>query len=192
MMKMSPWTRLKLRALVLADRIGTFRRDVRALAATEFALILPAMIMLYIGGVEVTRAMTANRKVAHLTSTLGDLATQTREISNTEMANIFEAAQAIMVPYPTGEELTLLLTFLRLDSNSVARVVWSDAVNRQPLPVNSIVSVPTAVQQPNTFLVLSEVTYEYKPILTYFFTGPFQLEDDRYLRPRLSETIGRH
>jgi len=191
-MKMSPWTRLKLRALVLADRIGTFRRDVRALAATEFALILPAMIMLYIGGVEVTRAMTANRKVAHLTSTLGDLATQTREISNTEMANIFEAAQAIMVPYPTGEELTLLLTFLRLDSNSVARVVWSDAVNRQPLPVNSIVSVPTAVQQPNTFLVLSEVTYEYKPILTYFFTGPFQLEDDRYLRPRLSETIGRH
>jgi Flp pilus assembly protein TadG len=188
---MSPWRRLKLRALVLADRVGTFRRDLRALAATEFALILPAMVLLYIGGVEVTRAMTANRKVAHLTSTLGDLATQTREISDTEMANIFEAAEAIMVPYPTGEELTLLLAFIRLDGNSVPRVVWSDAFNRTALPVNSIVTVPSQVQQPNTYLVLSQVTYEYRPIMTYFFTGPFQLEDDRYLRPRLSETIAR-
>jgi Flp pilus assembly protein TadG len=190
-MTMPRWSRLKLRILVAADRIGVFKRDLRGLAATEFALILPMMVLLYIGGVEVTRAVTANRKVAHLTSTLGDLATQTREITDTEMANIFEAAEAIMVPYPTGEDLTLLLTFLRLDGNGVARVEWSDAINRNPLPKDSIVSVPSTVQQPNTYLVMSEVTYEYRPILTYFFTGPFQLEDDRYLRPRLSTTIKR-
>jgi Flp pilus assembly protein TadG len=188
---MSPWRRLKLRALVLADRVGAFRRDVRALAATEFALILPAMLLLYIGGVEVTRALTANRKVAHLTSTLGDLATQTRDISDTEMANIFEAAEAIMVPYPTGEELTLLVAFLRLDNNGVARVEWSDAFNRNPLPDDSIVTIPSQVQQPGTFLLYSRVTYEYSPILNFLFTEPFELEDDRYLRPRLSEQIMR-
>jgi Flp pilus assembly protein TadG len=187
----STWTRIKFRALILADRLAALKHDVKAIAATEFALILPAMVLLYIGGVELTRAFTANRKVAHLTSTLGDLATQTREISDTEMNNIFEAAEAIMAPYETGEELTLMLSFLRLDSNAVARVVWSDAANREPLPVDSIVSVPSQVQQPNTYLVMSEVTYQYHPILSFFFTSSFQLEDGRYLRPRLSDTITR-
>ena len=189
---LSRWTKLRLTALVLADRISVLRRDIRAVAATEFALILPLMLVLYIGGVEVTRAFTANRKVAHLTSTVADLASQTRSISDTEMANIFEAAEAIMVPYPTGNELTILLSFLRLDSNSVARVVWSEAVNRNPLPTDAVVSIPAAVQQPNTFLVVSEVNYLYSPILNFFFSGPFTLEDDRYLRPRLSDTITRN
>ena len=188
---LSRWNRLKLNVLVLADRLGTLRRDVRAMAATEFALILPAMVLLYIGGVELTRGMTANRKVSHLTSTIGDLVSQTREINDAEMTNIFEAAEAIMVPYETGDNLAILLSFVRLDGNSVARVVWSDAVHRDPLPVNSIVTVPTAVSQPNSYLVMSEVTYLYNPILRYFFTGPITLEDDRYLRPRLSTTIER-
>lgn len=191
MTMLSRWTRLKLSALVLADRARALKRDVRALAATEFALILPIMVVLYIGGVELTRAMTANRKVAHLTSTIGDLVTQTRDITDTEMANIFEAAEAVMVPYETGDRLTILLNFVRLDANKVAHVVWSDAVNRNPLAVNTVVAVPEALKQANTYLVTSEVNYLYDPILRYFFSGPFTLEDERYLRPRLSDTITR-
>ncbi len=191
MTMLSRWNRLKLRALVLADRAIALKRDVRALAATEFALIVPIMVLLYIGGVEVTRAMTANRKVAHLTSTIGDLVSQTRDISDTEMANIFEAAEAIMVPYETGDRLQILLSFVRLDANMVARVVWSDAVNRNALAVNTVVTVPDALKQANTYLVMSEIDYLYDPILRYFFSGPFTLEDERFLRPRLSDTITR-
>ena len=55
-----------------AARLPRFKSDENAVAAVEFALILPLLIVLYIGTAELTQAISVNRKVTHLASSLAD------------------------------------------------------------------------------------------------------------------------
>ena len=56
--------------------LGRFLCDRCGLAAVEFALILPVMLTLYFGGVEVTNMLVANRRVTSVAYTAADLAAQ--------------------------------------------------------------------------------------------------------------------
>ena len=80
----------------LARRFGD---DQSGLAALEFALILPIMVALYLGGVEIGDALTIKRKVTSVTSSLSDLVTQAKVIDDKDMNNIFDAAASIITPY---------------------------------------------------------------------------------------------
>ena len=55
--------------------------DQRAVSAVEFALILPIMLLLLFGGVELGDALTIDRKVTHVTSTISDLVAQSKTIT---------------------------------------------------------------------------------------------------------------
>jgi hypothetical protein len=63
-----------------------FRKDNRAVAATEFALLLPVMLTMYIGTVEITEAYYVDRRVTLLTRVAGDLIARP-EINNWPMNN---------------------------------------------------------------------------------------------------------
>lgn len=170
-----------------------FRRlagDRSGVSAVEFALLLPLMLSLYFGAVEVGDALTIDRKVTHVTSSLADLVTQSRTISNNDMKNILDAAASVITPYESGL-LRIKVSGVAIDNDGKATVVWSDARNDTPLAKNSVVSLPTAVKQPNTFLVTAEVHYTYTPTIGYMLTGSFDMKDQFYLRPRLSDTVNR-
>jgi Flp pilus assembly protein TadG len=167
-------------------------RDRRGVSAVEFALILPLMLALYLGGNELGHALTIARKVTHVTSTLGDLITQSKNISNSDMTNILNAAASVMAPYATGTGLKMKVTGIAIDNTGKAKVTWSDARNDTAYAVNTVITtLPAAVKVPNTFIVTAEVHYAYTPVIGYVLTGTFDLKDQFYLRPRLSDTVTR-
>ena len=167
-------------------------RDRRGVSAVEFALILPLMLAIYLGGNELSHALTIARKVTHVTSSLGDLVTQSKKITNADMTNILNAAASVMTPYATGTLLKIKVSGITIDANSVAKVTWSDALNDTPLTVGATVTtLPAAVKTASTFIVTAEVHYSYTPVIGYVMTGTFDLKDQFYLRPRLSDTITR-
>ena len=170
-----------------------FRRlaaDRSGVSAVEFALILPLMLTLYIGGFQVGEALTISRKVTHVASSLGDLVAQSRSISNSDMTNILDAATSVMVPYST-DALTIVVSGISIDANSKTKVEWSDARHTTPLAIGGSVTLPAAIIQPSTFVVMAEVHFPYTPPIGYVLTGTFDLNDKFYLRPRLSEDIKR-
>jgi hypothetical protein len=62
-----------------ADRRGGSSRygsDVRGVASIEMALIFPMMLIVFVGLIDASNLMTANRRVTLTASTLGDLVTQ--------------------------------------------------------------------------------------------------------------------
>jgi Flp pilus assembly protein TadG len=168
-----------------------FRVDLAALSAVEFALVLPIMLTLYLGGVELSDALTINRKVTHVTSTLADLVAQSKTITDSDMEDIFDAAESIMTPYDiTGMEM--VVSGIAIDADGVATVAWSDTRGGTALVKDSTYTgLPVGVNQASTFLVMAKVNYDYTPIIGYVLTGTYDLHDQFYLRPRLSTSVAR-
>lgn len=157
--------------------------DESGVSAMEFALILPLMLTLYIGGNEFGHALTLKRKITHVTSTIADLVTQSRTITATDMENILDAAAAIMEPYDS-DDLQMKVSLIKIDAANDATIVWSVARNDTALTAGAEVEVPDNVDTANTYVVTSEVHLEHSPTIGYVLTGPIDLWDQFYLRPR--------
>ena len=175
------------RLLANARRFG---RDRSAIAAVEFSLILPMMVVLYLGGFEVSEAVTINRKVTHATSSLGDLVAQSNSVTTADITNILDAVAAVMNPYPTTA-MTMVVSGVTINAAGVATVTWSDARNGPAHTAGAPFVLPDGVRQPSTFLVVAEVSYRYEPRLGRIITGPIDLTEEFYLRPRLGTTVTR-
>jgi Flp pilus assembly protein TadG len=169
-------------------RFRKLAADQGGLAAVEFALVLPIMVLLLFGTVELGDALTISDKVNFVTSTLGDLVTQSKEITDTDMANIFNAAGSIITPYPVSN-LRMIVSGVNIDASSNATVAWSYAQNGTALTNGSTVSLPSALVLPSTFLVVSEVHYSYAPTIGYVMAGTFDLKSKFYLNPRVSAKV---
>src|SRR5262249_34725949 len=60
----------------LSRKLRRFARDKRGISAVEFAMLLPLMVTLYLGGVEVSQAVAIDRKVTLIARTVADLVAQ--------------------------------------------------------------------------------------------------------------------
>ena len=86
----------------MTHALKRFCRNVRGAAAVEFALLLPLMLIIWGGIVEIGNVHFAGRKVALATQSIADLIAQERAVSDAELANLAQAGNAIMFPYPSG------------------------------------------------------------------------------------------
>jgi Flp pilus assembly protein TadG len=173
-----------------ANRICRLARDERGVSAVEFAMLLPLMLTLYLGSVEISQGIAADRKVTLTARTVADLVSQTTSINNAEMLNSLNASSAVMAPYPVGN-LKVTVTSVKIDAEGKATVDWSDSLNGTPRAKGSSVTVPTALNVPNSWLIWSEVQYSYTPTIGYVISGTLTLKDQIYMRPRLSDTVNR-
>jgi Flp pilus assembly protein TadG len=165
-----------------------FARDARGISAVEFALILPVMLSLYLGGDELGHGLTISRKVTHVSSSLSDLITQSTKITDTDMTNILNAAASVITPYSTSN-LTIVISEYYVDKNKNVTVQWSDGYHKSALNVGTVITnLPTGLLTASTYIVTAEVHYSYTPTVGYVMTGTFDLHDQFYLRPRLNDT----
>ena len=175
---------------LILQRLRRLTADERGVSAVEFAMLLPLMLTLYLGSVEVSQGIGADRKVTLTARTVGDLVAQLTSISDADMTNSLNAAAAVMAPFPVGQ-LTVTVSSVSIDANGKATVDWSDTLNGTARAKGSTVTLPTALDIPNTSLIWSEVQYAYTPVIGYVISGTLNLKDQIYLRPRLSVTVAR-
>jgi len=174
----------------LSQRVIRFVEDRRGVSAVEFAMLLPLMVTLYLGAVEVSQGVSIDRKVTLTTRTAADLASQVSSINNSDMTNMLTATKSVIAPFDAAQ-LKVTVSAVEIDANGVAKIKWSDTLNGSAHAIGSSVSVPTALKVPNTTLIWSEVAYTYKPTIGYVITGTLNLSDQIYMRPRLSDTVTR-
>ena len=174
----------------LFGRIASLRRDQSGVSAVEFAMVLPVMLTMYLGAVEISQGVAIHRKVTLTARTVADLASQATSINNTDMTNLLNASSAVVAPFPASQ-LKVTVSAINIDANGVARVAWSDTLNGTARAVNSTVPLPAALNVPSSQLIWSEVHYNYMPTIGYVITGALNLFDQIYMRPRLSEVVNR-
>ena len=170
--------------------LSGFGRNHDGIAATEFAMIAPVMIVLYFGATELSDAYIVNTRVTRIASTAADLVALDTAITDNEMTNIFDALETIMFPYDSSE--TQIVISSLVDSGSgVVKVEWSDAQNATPRSVNSTVSVPTGVVASGGSVVYAEVSHEYSSATGKVIYGTIELTDEFYVRPRRATKVAR-
>ena len=123
--------------------------------------------------------------------TIADLASQFTAITNADMTNILNASTDIVFPYAAAN-LQAVVSELAIDAQGNATVVWSDTLNGTARTVGSVVTIPANLAVPNTYLLLGETSYSYKPSYGYVVTGTMTLSDQIYMQPRQSNSVTRN
>jgi Flp pilus assembly protein TadG len=174
----------------IAVILRRFGRDDRAVSAVEFALLLPLMLTLWLGGIEVSQAVSADRKTGLVAHTVGDLVAQSTSVSNTDMTNILSATTAVAYPFPAGN-LKVTVTSVTIDATGKATVAWSDTQNGTKRTGDVTALIPSALRVASTSLIWAEASYSYTPTIGYVITGTLNLSDQIFLRPRLVAAVAR-
>lgn len=164
-----------------------FVGDSRGLAATEFAVIVPLMLVMFFGTIEFSSAVAIDRKVTLMARTLSDLTSQSTSVGDTDMTNFFAASTGIMTPYPTTTVAATISELYVDPTTLVAHVQWSKG--SAPRSQKSVVSIPTTLAIAGTYLIFSEVSYTYTPTIGYVLKGAITLSDVAYTRPRQSTCV---
>ncbi|MCP8938132.1 pilus assembly protein [Alsobacter sp. SYSU M60028] len=180
----------RLGALARAIGRGRFGRDRRGVAAVEFALILPILLTLYVGTVETTQLLTADRRVTLLGATLADLASQASKVKDADLAGMVAAGSAVLSPLPAGATRVRLtsISISGTGSTATATVCWSYASNWTTYARGTVLDttlVPAAMRaQSNVSFILSQVEYPYTPPIAVLLTGSFVLRSGQLMNPR--------
>lgn len=184
---------MKIRNLRALKSIGQKIRDnEEGVAAIEFALIAPLLIGLYYGLAETTKAIAVDRSVSHATSVVGDLATQTSNITRSDLEDILSATLQI-IDDQSSSKVTI-----SLESYGVGVGVGPSPNLR--VPVGSAVMNPGAAKLPSfdvstvnprllnttSGIIVSRVAYNYSPLKLRYLKTDFVLSDTFVLKPRKS------
>jgi Flp pilus assembly protein TadG len=183
--------------LLKMGRIRALATDQRGVAATEFALLAPLMVMMYFGLAELTEGLMASRKTAHVASAIGDLTAQAPSTTPLQLGDIFNVGASLMLPFPTsGGVLKQRVSSVTVDVNNVPRVDWSQAAGGYAaLAKGSAVVLPLAPKahptDPDTpfiakgqSLVMAEAHYAFTSPLAQYLTKTSDMKGLVYLMPR--------
>lgn len=171
-------------------------RDRSGVSATEFALILPFMLVILIGMTELSGAINADRKVSRIANSTTDLVAQAQTLTTGELDDILALGEKILDPYP-DDTLETIISSVTFDEDGDPIVDWSysNKSNAWDEGAAPPIVLPETVAAPLTSIVIAESTLVYTPPFSGLFTETFPrlanytLKDIFYLRPRLANTV---
>jgi Flp pilus assembly protein TadG len=170
-------------------KLRRFAADQGGVSAVEFAILLPLMLTMYLGGVEISQAVSADRKTTLVAHTVGDLTAQVTNVQTSDVTNIFNAGTAVAVPF-SSTNLSMTLTSVCINGTGTqATVAWSQTQNGTAHSGTVTSNIPTALMVANTSLIWGEAYYNYRPTIGWTITGTLKLGDKFFLRPRLSCSV---
>ena len=148
------------------------------------------MILLYVGAVEVSLALTIDRRITSATSALADLVAQDDIITDQEMDDILAAGAAILGPFDDGP-LEMRISNIFMNADDEITVEWSDAVGMAPYAEGASVAVPAGILDNNRSVIMVELEYRYETMFTQLGVDHFDISEVFYLRPRQSIVVAR-
>jgi Flp pilus assembly protein TadG len=199
-------------AVIRSPLCRRFLASRRGVAAVEFAVVMPVLLILFLSTFDVGNAIIVYMKVraatyelAAITNQYGTTVSPAGQISTSTMSTISAAGASILSPY-SSTPLTIIITQIKATSNTQAVVSWSYALNGTPYTVGTTFSLPAnlanntcgsgtynAVAPPSglggCYLILSQVSYSYTPMFGAFMTGTLALSDNLYVAPRSTACV---
>ncbi|MBX3429499.1 MAG: pilus assembly protein [Hyphomonadaceae bacterium] len=176
----------------LIHNLRRFARETKGLAALEFAIIAPLlMVPLLLGSVDLIDVMGANKRAQNAASSLADVVARDTEISNSEITSLWRALDVLMYPNEAGS-MEIRVSSISIVNASTARVVWSEGHGGMTArTANSTVTLDSRMMNPGTSIIMVESVYKYDAPLGFLFQNQVRMTHDAYRRSRLVDPIPR-
>ena len=179
----------------LATIYRRFIASTRGVAAIEFAMIMPVLMVIFLGSYDGGRAIAIYMKVRSATYTLDAITNQYTTIQSSDMQAIVGATSVVLAPY-SSTPVVVVISQIKINTGGKATVSWSYALNGTPLAQGSTATIPAGlVASGNTcgtypcYLIFGQVSYTYTPLFGFFGSGGITLADSLYVTPRSSACI---
>lgn len=164
-------------------------------AAVEFALIVPMLLIAYLGATDLTQALAIDRKLGTLASTVSDIVAQTDAIEGPQVDAYFNAATAIMRPFDL-DKTGLQMAVIKVEGNTT-RVTASRSRNAIPtdtLNIGDPFDLPDDMRDlaDGKFIVVTNAYYTYQPMFGTVFNAEMNLAQRSFhlVRGEVGENFG--
>jgi Flp pilus assembly protein TadG len=167
-----------------------FRKDEKAAAATEFALIMPFMLVLWVGLVDVSNILSANRKVVSAAKSAADLVARETSVTDEKLNDVVSAVKMIFAPLPTSK-LSINISSVVFDpSTGAPELDWETSETTIVMEGDSILTDVEGLGQAGDSVIVVSVTYEHDYLFPQFWTGlSVSFFERAYAKPRRSSKI---
>jgi len=156
----------------------------QGIAAVEFALILPILVVMLLATFDGGRAIAAYMKMRAATYALASITNQYAVIQSVDMTSILGATSVVMAPY-TSATPAVKISQVTISNKGVSTIEWSAAQGATARSVGSSITPPSAMVVNSSYLILAEVSYTYTPLFGYFGSSSgITFSDSLYVTPR--------
>ena len=170
----------------------TYLKAETGVAAIEMAFILPFMLILYLGLVDLTGLISYNRKVTAIASATADLVGQNRgTVLKTDIDDYFKVAGMILNPIPDSEVKVRVFGY-RKTGTTVNKIWQIDNGKGSTCSTSPSTADMLPLMVANNDLVVAQTCAKYKTFVGEFLgvkilgDTQFTVEQEITLRPRAS------
>ncbi len=192
-----------------------FSRCSKGIAAVEFAFVVPIMLCMFIGVVELSQAITVDRRVSHVASSTADLVARQRNVTSSILNDYMTIIDNLVAPYSdTPLKLTIASVYNTTAAPTVPKTCWvyhrggnsangadtaiTAGANYTGLPSNLLDAAG------GTSVIVVKASYLYQPVLffgaanskvggaqisSFVGTAGINMTETFYLKPRLQSFV---
>jgi Flp pilus assembly protein TadG len=171
-----------------------FVASTRAIAAIEFAIVMPVLALMFFGTFDAGRAIAIYMKIRSATFAIDAITNQYTTVQTSDLQSIAGAAAVILAPYPSSTSvLTVTVPQVKITAANTATVCWSYSLGGSARSRGSAVTAPGTLGTCSSYpcyLIFGEMSYQYTPMFGFFTTAAnITLSDNLFATPRSSKCV---
>ena len=178
----------------MTRRLILFGKDCRGIAAIEMAFIMPFLLFVYFGLIDLTAMISLNRKVTYGASAVADLVTQNKDtVTSANIDDYVKAAALVMKPTPIADVRVEVYMFRKVSGAATNK--WKTVSSGGPACGTPSATGLTNLMTDGNDLIIGVVCTNYTPYIATFLgdnilgATTFSMNEQIALRPRQSTLL---
>jgi Flp pilus assembly protein TadG len=166
----------------MTAKMKSYFRDTNGAAAIEAGLLLPVMVALLLGTIDVGISLLANMKTTNAAHMVADLLTRSDEVTEAEINDSVVAGELAMLPYDTQSYGVDIVGVQYVGAPLTPTVRWRETRDMEPNP--GIVGRTAGLGLQNEGVVAVTVSYTFTPVFSSYFIGEVTIYEEVFARGR--------
>ncbi len=178
----------------MMHRIHSLIKQQGGVAATEFALIAPILMLLFMGSVEITRYVIIAQKTEKAALTMSDLVAQSEDVSTDDLDVLIQAVGEIMKPMEFGASGFVIVSSVSRVGSNAASINWQYTGGGTWTHASQVgfqggsATLPADIElDPNEGVIVAEVYYNFSPLMIPSILPASTIYRVGVFKPRLGE-----
>lgn len=172
--------------------------DRRGALIAEFAAAMPVLVILLLGGVEVSRFALLNQRMDRLATIMGDLVAQAETLSETDLTQLFQATGHVAAPFDIADDGNVIISSISIPppvsgqpASTTPKITWQRHVGSlvSSSKIGAEGATPALPAGLTTIagqtIIVSEVYYDFKPMLIGALVPAHRIYHRAFFRPRI-------